>query len=608
MASMVRPYPSDAGVSLRRSTRLLPSGNMSSINTETTSFQEIPDPSILAHRRETASVMNIDATDNELKELDTSVMDSIVALAMPSQDEPKGTKKKAKKRKRSSKATEEQANEDGEDSVPEKKTRKQRAPKPEPVYVIPDVERKETTFRGRLGYACLNTVLRNKKPASESVFCSRTCRLDSLIKNGMEWVKELGRQNVRDLITMIQWNEDNLIRFLRLSSEMFPFASHEHHGYSLDYCADLLKEAGDLANKYGHRLTTHPGQFTQLGSTKQKVIDAAVRELNYHCQMLDLMGVGVDGVMIVHGGGTYGDKPAAIERIKHTISKVLPPNVRARLVLENDEMCYNAEDLLEICEELDVPLVFDYHHDMLNPSSIPPFEIIKRADVIWKRRDIRPKQHLSEPRPGAVTLMERRAHADRCEKLPADLPDDMDLMIEAKDKEQAVFHLYRIYGLAPVIHANLRPPNPKPTKETGGRKSSKRVTRTRAAKLKKDGPIRSDDDLLLDPQDDEGKPLAVSAEDAPKEGSQADLSFPQSQFSTTESTLTGFYHPSDEQLRDENVEEQGPVARRQKRKRGKPADLGETADQSEDEALPLGKKSRKRRANKNKQREPRAFI
>lgn len=31
-----------------------------------------------------------------------------------------------------------------------------------------------------------------------------------------------------------------------------------------------------------------------------------------------------------------------------------------------------------------------------------------------------------------------------------------DLMIEAKDKEQAVFHLYRIYGLQPVIHGASR--------------------------------------------------------------------------------------------------------------------------------------------------------
>lgn len=174
---------------------------------------------------------------------------------------------------------------------------------------------------------------------------------------------------------------------------------------------------------------------------------------------------------------------------------------------------------------------------MLNPSSIPPSEIIRRADVIWKRRGIRPKQHLSEPRPGAVTLMERRAHADRCEALPIELPDDMgesvplllhvgpccltdgvgrfddrgiwldkvcdsteaNIIIQAKDKEQAVFQLYRMYNLSPVIHgklltslnetrvlmngfiANLRPPNPAPTKETAGRKSQKRITRATAA-------------------------------------------------------------------------------------------------------------------------------
>lgn len=41
--------------------------------------------------------------------------------------------------------------------------------------------------------------------------------------------------------------------------------------------------------------------------------------------------------------------------------------------------------------------------------------------------------------------------------------DVADLMIEAKDKEQAVFHLYRIYGLQPVIHG-ARPPPPSKVK------------------------------------------------------------------------------------------------------------------------------------------------
>jgi hypothetical protein len=36
------------------------------------------------------------------------------------------------------------------------------------------VARKGGPFTGRLGYACLNTVLRTQKPP---IFCSRTCRL-----------------------------------------------------------------------------------------------------------------------------------------------------------------------------------------------------------------------------------------------------------------------------------------------------------------------------------------------------------------------------------------------------------------------------------------------
>ncbi|KAJ7497786.1 UV-endonuclease UvdE-domain-containing protein [Mycena latifolia] len=387
-----------------------------------------------------------------------------------------------RKRKRTSDDT---SDVDTNEPSEKKAAKKTRQAKPEPTYIIPDISPKETTFKGRLGYACLNTVLRNKKPAKDAIFCSRTCRLDSIKKNGIDWMKDLGRKNTEDLLTMIQWNEDNNIKFMRMSSEMFPFASHGVHGYSLEYCAPLLARVGELAKKLGHRLTAHPGQYTQLGSPKPEVVQASVRELAYHAEMMDRMGLGVDSVMIIHGGGVYGDKNTTLGRIKKTITEILSPAVRARLVLENDEMCYNAEDLLPLCEELDVPLVFDYHHDQLFPSSIPPSEIINRANAIWHRRGIKPKQHLSEARPGAVTLMERRAHADRCESLPVDLPDDMDLMIEAKDKEQAVLHLYRIYGLHPVTVESLRPPAENQTKETKGRKSTKRQ-RTKNAKDEED--------------------------------------------------------------------------------------------------------------------------
>ncbi|KAG6869110.1 hypothetical protein C0993_001675 [Termitomyces sp. T159_Od127] len=75
----------------------------------------------------------------------------------------------------------------------------------------------------------------------------------------------------------------------------------------------------------------------------------------------------------------------------------------------------------------------------------------------------------------------------------------MDLMIEAKDKEQAVLHLYRIYRLYPVNHSSLRPPAENQTKETKGRKSSRKLRAVKAEKLKAERDTF--DDELTDHQD-----------------------------------------------------------------------------------------------------------
>lgn len=64
------------------------------------------------------------------------------------------------------------------------------------------------------------------------------------------------------------------------------------------------------------------------------------------------------------------------------------------------------------------------------PSMHPLPELLPRIAATWTQKGIRPKQHLSSPRPGAESVMEKRAHADRCHELPVDLPEDMDLMIE----------------------------------------------------------------------------------------------------------------------------------------------------------------------------------
>ena len=65
-------------------------------------------------------------------------------------------------------------------------------------------------WKGRLGYACLNTVLRDLKPP---IFCSRTCRMDTILGTpkkkgkGPDFAKDLGRQNAADLARMCAFEE-----------------------------------------------------------------------------------------------------------------------------------------------------------------------------------------------------------------------------------------------------------------------------------------------------------------------------------------------------------------------------------------------------------------
>jgi UV DNA damage endonuclease len=71
------------------------------------------------------------------------------------------------------------------------------------------------------GYCCINTELRKKK-----IFTSRTCRLATIQKNGIEHSYALARQNLADLKDILKWNHDNGIFLFRVSSSMFPFGSH----------------------------------------------------------------------------------------------------------------------------------------------------------------------------------------------------------------------------------------------------------------------------------------------------------------------------------------------------------------------------------------------
>ncbi|KAI1123799.1 UV-endonuclease UvdE-domain-containing protein [Nemania abortiva] len=408
---------------------------------------------------------------------------------LPAKNETAGTKKNGVRRKQDKQDTRHDDIEegrqplDGDDAGPafdENETNiiKQEGARPPPV----NSEYLPLPWKGRLGYACLNTYLRNGNPP---VFSSRTCRISSIIEHrhplqdpsqpehptknrpdkeqpaeierGQKYVEALGLANARDIVKMLRWNDKYGIKFMRLSSEMFPFASHEEYGYKLaPFASEVLADAGKVAGELGHRLTTHPGQFTQLGSPRTEVVRNAIRDLEYHNEMLSLLRLpeqqDKDAVMILHMGGVFGDKAATLDRFRANYG-LLSDEIKARLVLENDDVSWTVHDLLPICEELNIPFVLDFHHhnimfdkDMIREGTKDIMELYPRIKATWDRKGITQKMHYSEPCPEAVTPRQRRKHRPRVMMLPP-CPDTMDLMIEAKDKEQAVFELMRTFRL-----------------------------------------------------------------------------------------------------------------------------------------------------------------
>ena len=303
----------------------------------------------------------------------------------------------------------------------------------------------------QLGLVCLNTVLRAQKPFS--VFASRKMIIRTVKEKGIAQLKAKITQNLKDVLIMMDWNEENGIKVFRLSSELFPHKSNPKvEDYTFDFALDLLKQIGEKSKKYNQRLTFHPGQYNVVGTPNKKAFEQTCIDLKYHADVLDLMGLDNNSVMVVHGGGIYGDKEATKKRWCDQY-KLLPENVQKRLVLENCEKCFSIKDCLDISKIVNVPVVFDTHHfecyKLLHPDEkcSVSWWYIPQILKTWKSRNIKPKFHVSEQGSGRVGH-----HSDYVEiipeyllKIPELFKIDIDIMIEAKMKEQAIFKLYKKY-------------------------------------------------------------------------------------------------------------------------------------------------------------------
>ncbi len=287
-----------------------------------------------------------------------------------------------------------------------------------------------------LGYACINLTLGTK---------SRTVRLANLRTEKLIPVLTQNFEAVRD---MVRWNAAHGLHFLRISSDLVPFATKEAFPFDWAEAYDwLLKDIRREVKARGVRVSNHPGQYTVLNSPREGVVEESLKELEHQARLLRMIDP-KQGTLTLHVGGAYGEKEAAVERFEQNAER-LSPEARGMLTLENDDVTYDLDDVLPLCERLGLPLVYDHFHHLVYHRGEDPYEglaeKLERVMATWGRRV--PKLHLSSQQPGG----RRGAHADyvRSDDLQALLDlmarvggdEPFDLMLEAKQKERATLAL-----------------------------------------------------------------------------------------------------------------------------------------------------------------------
>ncbi|ALV21873.1 UV DNA damage repair endonuclease UvsE [Carnobacterium antarcticum] len=277
----------------------------------------------------------------------------------------------------------------------------------------------------KIGYACLTLGVYNTN--------FRTCTLKTATKENLLNITE---HNLETLDRIIDYNIKMGITLFRISSDIIPFGSSPVNSLPWD---EIFKEKfrliGEKLKLENIRVSMHPGQYTVLNSPNEDVVKRAVEDLNYHNRFLNALGTGKSSKIILHIGGVYGDKKAAIVRFGKNY-QLLSQGVKNRLVIENDDKSYNIGDVLQIGTANRIPVVYDNLHNELLPfdRSKDDHYFISLVNNTWKADDGVQKIHYSQ----GAHLKRAGSHSKTInlevfnEFLNA-IPD-VDIMLEVKDK------------------------------------------------------------------------------------------------------------------------------------------------------------------------------
>jgi len=297
----------------------------------------------------------------------------------------------------------------------------------------------------RLGYVAMTLSLKDCSPSGTVTVTTFGKLRDEEAK--MYRLRRLTRENLKNTLRILYFNQAYNIRVFRFTSKLVPLATHpmiEGWDYAREFESEF-KAIGDFVKENDFRVSAHPDHFTLINSESDKVLEDSIRDLDYHVKIYEAMGLDdYRYKLVLHVGGTYKDKTAAIGRFKKNFS-MLPDRIRRRIIVENDDKSYTASDVLAICNDLKLPMVLDVHHHNCVNRGERLQDLLPDIFATWDGEYFKPKIHFSSPR----DCKNFRSHADRIAVgefkgflgIARSVGKDFDVMLEAKDKEMALLKL-----------------------------------------------------------------------------------------------------------------------------------------------------------------------
>jgi UV DNA damage endonuclease len=232
----------------------------------------------------------------------------------------------------------------------------------------------------------------------------------------------------------------------RIGSNVFPLMTHPDLKFSVDdfynaseiyaefrACADTIKQ-----NKV--RCSMHPDQFVVPASPNPKVRENAIRDLEQHGYIMDLLDLPhsyeapINIHMNCYNDGNFSE---AADRFIESYN-LMSNSVRNRLVLEAEDKgkSWNTKLLYEhVYKRINMPITYDSHHHRCGNTygNLTPEQACDLARKTWGNH--KPLFHFSNGKKSPID----RAHSDCVYQLHEELfkcPTDVDF--EFKLKEQSI--------------------------------------------------------------------------------------------------------------------------------------------------------------------------